>query len=89
MLMIGIISNNDNVIIIAELPGSIAALLVNIVIGSSVRSLPPGARGWGGGGEGPGGGVVLLPLPAKPTPPENLGHFHVHFNSRPSSLHLP
>lgn len=37
MLMIKIISNNDNVIIIAKPSGSIAALLVNIVIEPSVR----------------------------------------------------
>jgi hypothetical protein len=41
--MIKIISNNDNVIIIAKPSGSIATLLVNIVIEASVRPLLPGA----------------------------------------------
>lgn len=41
--MIRMISNNDNMIIIAELPGSIAVLLVNIMIESSMRSLLPRA----------------------------------------------
>lgn len=69
MLMIKIISNNDNVIIIAKPSGSIAALLVNIVIEPSVRPCfleLEGQQGDGVATEGgrQGGREACVPIPS-------------------------